>query len=141
MRYLIILCFFLIIPLFVTAQNCADYHNKCKNAPRDYKMSSLSRSFSLRKMKKIAIKQTLFADRLYHISVCGQNKLGKLHIRVLADIPNRTVLFDNAADNFASEKTFQVESTLPIIIEINAPHFFDDNLSECAGISLSYKKL
>lgn len=125
----------------MSGQNCSDYHKKCKGAPKSYKSSSLSRSFTLRKMKRVVIKQTLFAGRMYHISVCGRSNLGKIHIRVLNDDGKKSTLFDNATENFAGEKVFQVEATLPVLIELTAPHFFNDKQSECAGVSISYETL
>lgn len=131
----------LFLPENTFSQNCTDFQKKCQSAPRDFKASSLSRAFSLKKMKKMAIKQTLFAGRQYHIAVCGKGRLGKIHVRVVADNPERTVLYDNAADNFNTQKTFQIDNTIPIVIEISAPHFFEDKIAECAGVSVSYKTI
>jgi hypothetical protein len=126
---------------FLMAQNCSGYEKKCHDAPKGFKSSSQSRAFSLRKMKKVTVKQTLFAQREYYLSACGKGKLGKIHLRVLADNPQRDVLYDNASDNFASEKFFQIESTIPVIIEIFAPHFREERVSECAGLFIAYTNL
>jgi hypothetical protein len=126
---------------YLVAQNCSGYEKKCHDAPRGYKSSTQSRAFSLRKMKKVVVKQTLFGQREYYLSICGKGKLGKIHVRVLADNPQRDVLYDNASDNFASEKFFQIESTIPVIIEIFAPHFREERVSECAGLFIAYINL
>jgi len=141
LKYLfsIFLLFLLISPVGLKAQNCSGFEKKCQQAPHNFKASSQSRAFSLRKMKKVAIRQTLFANRQYFMSVCGKSKLGEIHIRVLADSPQREVLFDNAADNFCSQKTFQIETTIAVIIEISAPHFFEEQAAECAALFIAYK--
>lgn len=125
----------------VSAQNCSDYQKKCQQAPRDFSRSALSRAFSIRKMKKIALKQTLFGGREYFVSICGRPKLGKIHFRLLADNAQRDVLYDNAADNFKNQRLFQIDATLPVIIEVTAPYFFDEKESECAGIVVGYRNL
>lgn len=124
-----------------TAQNCSDYQKKCQQAPREFSRNALSRAFSIRKMKKIALKQTFFGGREYYISICGKSKLGKIHFRLLADNTQRDVLYDNAADNFKNQRLFQIDATLPIIIEVTAPYYFDEKESECAGIVVGYRAL
>lgn len=123
------------------AQNCRDYEKKCHSAPKEFKQSSLSRSFAIRKMKKIKLNTTFLGDREYHVAICGRGKLGNIHIRLISDDQFRTVLYDNAADNFATEKVFEIRETVKVYVEISAPHFFADNDFECAGINISYKNM
>jgi hypothetical protein len=123
------------------AQNCRDYEKKCNTAPKDFKKSSLSRAFAIRKMKKVKLSTTFFGGRVYNIAVCGKGKLGNLHIRLVTDDAYRTVLYDNAADDFTTQKNFEFTESLNVFIEISAPQYFDDNEFECAGISVSYKTL
>ena len=123
------------------AQSCRDYEKKCNKAPNDFKRSSLSRSFAIRKMKKIKLSTTLFGGRVYNIAVCGKGKLGNLHIRMVTDDIYRTVLYDNAADDFITQKNFEFTETLNVFIEVSAPQYFDESEFECAGISVSYKTL
>ncbi|MFT3739964.1 MAG: hypothetical protein QM786_14525 [Breznakibacter sp.] len=133
--------FFVIATFDNNAQSCRDYEKKCHSAPKEFKQSSLSRSFAIRKMKKIKLNTTFLGDREYHVAVCGRGKLGKIHIRLISDDAYRTVLYDNAADNFAVEKVFEIRETVKVFVEITAPHFFADNEFECAGINITYKDL
>ena len=123
----------------VSGQNCAGYDKKCASAPKEFKASTLSRSISLRKMRKVIVNQVFYGDRTYQISVCGKSKLGKIQYRVLSDDESRSVLYDNAVDNFKQMKFFEIQSTMKIIIEITAPHYFDESTSECAGVKIYYK--
>ncbi len=135
----LIVSFFLANSGEAISQNCSGYEKKCASAPKDFKASTLSRSISLRKMRKVAINQVLYGDRTYQVSVCGKNSLGKIQYRILSDDDQRSVLYDNAVDNFNPTKLFEIQSTMKIVIEITAPHFFIDGSSECAGVKISYK--
>ena len=90
-------------------------------------------------MRKVTINQVFYGDRTYQISVCGKGRLGKIQYRLLSDDGQRSVLYDNAVDNFQPLKLFEIQSTMKIIIEITAPHYFDDETSECAGVKIAYK--
>jgi hypothetical protein len=136
---LILFCF--VAAFNSNAQNCKDYENKCQSAPKGFKKSSLSRAFSIRKMKKIKLNTTLLGGNEYHISVCGKVKLGNIHIRIITDDTYKSVLYDNAADGFSPTKIFEVEETTKISIEISAPQFFTDSESECAGVNIAYKSI
>lgn len=136
---LIVLILLLALSNELNAQSCSGYDKKCASAPKEFKASSLSRSISLRKMRKVVINQVLYGDRTYQISVCGKNRLGKIQFRLISDDEQRTVLYDNAVDNFKQVKLFEINSTMKVVIEITAPHFFEDGISECAGVKIYYK--
>lgn len=143
-KYILYLLFAIITALFVnvenvSSQNCAGYDKKCASAPKEFKASTLSRSISIRKMRKVIVNQVFYGDRTYQISVCGKSKLGKIQYRILSDDENRSVLYDNAVDNFKPMKFFEIQTTMKIIIEITAPHYFDESTSECAGVKIYYK--
>ncbi len=121
------------------SQNCKGFDKKCPSAPKEFKKSSVSRSVAIRKMKKVVINQIFYSDRTYQISVCGKSRLGKIQYRLLSDDEHRTVLYDNAIDNFKPSKLFEIQSTIKVIVEITAPHYFDESTSECAGVRIFYK--
>ena len=122
-------------------QNCKKYENKCPPPPKGFKLSSTSKSFSLKKMKKVNLKLTFYGDRAYYISTTGKPKLGKIHFRLIEADENRTILYDNAADSFATNKIFEIESTLNVIIEVSAPTYQTDRIRECAAVLIAYQKL
>lgn len=124
----------------MNAQNCRGFEKRCESAPKYFESSSLSRSISLRKGRKVIINQTFYGEREYFISVCGRNRLGKIHFRLIADDEQQTILYDNAAENFKESQLFVIQSTMSVKIELSAPHFFDDSNSECAGIQVSYHR-
>ncbi|TCO08828.1 hypothetical protein [Natronoflexus pectinivorans] len=122
------------------SQNCRGYERRCDSAPRYFQSSSLSRAVTLRKGRKIVINQTFFGNREYFISVCGHNRLGKIHFRLIADDEDQTILYDNAADDFKESQLFVILNTMAVKVEISAPHYFDDRGSECAGVRIFYNQ-
>ncbi len=140
-KHLLLLLILLSGGVYSYAQNCKDYEKKCSDAPKGFKSSSMSRSFSMKKQRKVNINQTFYGGRQYYMAVCGKPKLGKIHFRIIEDDENKTVLYDNAADGFTISKMFAFESTIKLIIEISAPNYFTDSESECAGIVLAYKTI
>jgi len=121
------------------SQNCQNYEKKCPSPPKDFKVSSLSKSFSLRKKQIIRIKLTLYGGRMYFFSVEGKKILGDIHLRVYENNEERKILYDNAVNGFKKTKMLNVESTVNLIIEISAPSYFKDRIRECSGFLVAYK--
>ena len=120
------------------AQNCIGFEKRCEEAPKYFTKSSLSRSLSVRKGRKLLINQTFFGNREYFVSVCGKKKIGDIHLRIIADDDNKMVLFDNAANNFKPTQLFVIQNTMKVKIELTAPYYFDNMHAECAGIQIHY---
>lgn len=141
-KYILSVCLVFITSSGFTAsmstQNCSGFEKKCESAPSYFTKSSLSRSITLRKARKVVINQTFLGGREYYISICGRKKIGDLHLRLIADDENQMVLFDNAANNFKTTQLFVIQNTMKVKIELSAPHYFDDIHAECAGIQIHY---
>ena len=138
LQYLIII-FGITLSHSLYAQNCRNYEKKCPSPPKEFKVSSLSKSFSLRKKQIVNIKLTLYADRTYFFSVDGKKSLGDIHFRIFENNEKRRILYDNAATNFSKTKMVYVKSTTNLIIEISAPSYFKDRVRECSGLLVAYK--
>ncbi len=140
-KYIFTSCFLFFTLGFTSnseAQNCSGFEKRCEEAPKYFKKSSLSRSLSVRKGRKLIINQTFFGGREYYVSVCGKKKIGDIHLRIIADDDNKMVLFDNAANNFKPTQLFVIQNTMKVKIELSAPYYFDNVHSECAGIQIHY---
>nr|WP_321411385.1 hypothetical protein [uncultured Carboxylicivirga sp.] len=131
----------MLISFNIVAQNCRDYEKKCPTPPKDYKISSMSKSFSLRKKQTIYVKLTLYADRIYFLSVGGKKALGDIHMRFFENNEERKILYDNAINNFNQTKSIRVESTINLVIEVSAPSYFKDRVRECSGLLVAYKDI
>ncbi|GAO28893.1 hypothetical protein [Geofilum rubicundum] len=94
----------------------------------------------MRKARKTIIHQTFYGNREYFISVCGKKRLGNIHFRLIADDESQTVLYDNAIENFQETQLFVIQNTMKVKIELSAPHYFDDQNSECAGVQVHYNR-
>ncbi|MDG5800580.1 hypothetical protein QA597_09440 [Marinilabiliaceae bacterium ANBcel2] len=136
--FTVIVLFSIFNSINVEAQRCRGYDSKCDNPPNYFESSSLSRSTSIRRGRKVVFNQTFYGNREYYVSVCGHRRLGELHFRLIADNEDETVLYDNATDDFSNTRLFVIQSTMQIKIEVSAPHYFDERNSECAGIRISY---
>lgn len=131
----------LLTSIGIQAQDCRRYENKCPSPPKAFKISSTSKSFSLKRMKKVELNLTLFGNRAYFISTKGNAKLGKIHFRVIEANENRSVLYDNAADSYAPNKIFEISSTLNVIVEVSAPTYNTERKSECTAVLVAYQSL
>jgi hypothetical protein len=124
----------------VHGQRCTGFDKRCASAPAQFEASSLSRSVSMRKGRKVVITQIFYGNSEYFISVCGKNRLGNIHFRLISVDNNNTVLYDNASDSFKDSQLFVINNTMNVRIELSAPHYFDDSNSECAGIKIFRSK-
>ncbi|MCU4162777.1 hypothetical protein [Carboxylicivirga caseinilyticus] len=131
----------ILISCNTTAQNCREFEKKCPSPPKEYKISSLSKSFSLRKKQTIYVKLTLYADRIYFLSVDGKKALGNIHLRIFENDEERKILYDNAINNFQKTKSISVQSTINLVIEVSAPSYFNDRVRECSGLLVAYKEM
>ncbi len=144
MRYMRLIGVFLLLTVVsfaVSAQGCRDFDKKCPPPPKDYKVSTLSKSFSLEKRKTVNIKLTLYGDRIYFFSVAGKSKLGKIHYRLLENLETSRVLYDNASAGYESSKMFEISSAINVVLEISAPNYHLENARECAALLVGYKPL
>jgi len=137
--FLINLYFLFLTGINLHAQDCKKYENKCPSPPKAFKVSSTSKSFTLKKMKKVCLNLTLFGDRAYYISTKGHSKLGKIHFRLIEADEKRTILYDNAADSYNTNKIFEIASTLNVIVEISAPTYQTERKRECAAVLIAYQ--
>nr|WP_319398248.1 hypothetical protein [uncultured Carboxylicivirga sp.] len=138
--YLILLMSFL-VSMSSHGQDCRNFEKKCPSPPKDYKISSLSKSFSLRKKQIIHVKLTLFSNRLYFFSVDGKKNLGVIHFRIFEDNEERRIIYDNASNGFDKTKILNIQSTVNLVIEVSAPSYFKDRVRECSGLLVAYKAL
>ena len=140
-RYMFVLgsIFFFIVSQSMNAQSCRDYYKKCNDPGKGYQMSSMSRSFSLKKYKKVNITYTFLGEREYYISVGGKPKLKSIQFRIINSSDN-SIIYDNSADNFKTDKSIQVDQSVILKFEISAPQMYEDE-SYCAGLLIAFKDI
>ncbi len=135
--YFIVLLLLISIPLI--SQNCNSYYKKCTSVPIGFVESSSSRSFKIRKGKNVRFVLTAYGGREYFFSICAKSKVGDLQFRLI-DPEKETVLYDNASEVLCDSKIIKVEFTQKIIIQVFAPNWKSNNLYECGGFRIAYKK-
>ncbi len=136
--YFIFFLLFL-ISISIISQNCNSYFKKCTSVPEGFEESSSSRSFKIRRGKNVQFVLTAYGGREYFFSICAKTKVGDLQFRLI-DPESETVLYDNSSEVLCESKIIKVEFTQKIIIQVFAPNWKSNNLYECGGFRIAYKK-
>lgn len=126
------------------AQDCYYYHEyQCKFPNTTYYISGQSRSALFTYGMMSEFKMVTFGGEDYHISICHQFKVKNIHLRLIEDNEDKTVLFDNAASGYINEVTFTNNNTRKIIVEISIPDDptgKDKNVNQCVGVLIHSRK-
>ncbi|TLX74053.1 hypothetical protein E9993_13205 [Labilibacter sediminis] len=124
----------------LNANDCSNMEKKCKDPAPDFQISATSRSMKMRKGKRVRIVLNAYGGREYFFSTYSKAKVGALQFRII-NSANNHVLYDNATEGLADSKIFKVESSQKLHIEVLAPNWRSNNLYECAGFKIAYKKI
>lgn len=124
------------------SQDCTDYHQfQCSYADYTYFYSQQSKSMLLMRGQSKEVNIITYAGEEYYIAVCAHNKFGNIQFRILEDNANRTVIYDNASDNFSTSVFFSNERTRKLIIEVEVPPGKSgDKDRRCVGVLVEFKK-
>ncbi len=144
MKYLFIVIILICLPILSGtisfANDCVNMHKKCKNPDKSFKISSSSRSIKMRKGKKVRIILNAYGGREYFFSTYSKPKVGTLQFRIINSADNK-ILYDNSTEGLIDTKTFKVETTKKLFIEVLAPNWQSEKLYECAGFQIAYKNI
>lgn len=140
--------YFIIIFLFIIrlaySQDCTDYHEfHCLFGDYTFFYSKQSRSMLMRPGQKSELKIVAYGGEDYFVSVCATKKFGKLRFRIIEDTPEKSVLFDNAENNYEETVIFSNEVTRNLIIEVSVPEATSDKKAReyrCVGVVIMFRK-
>ncbi|NBC82093.1 MAG: hypothetical protein GVY19_01810 [Bacteroidetes bacterium] len=145
MKYKII--YFLFILFSVSSlgfsQDCTDYHQfHCTYADYTFYYSRQSKSALFERGQISELRIVAYGGEEYYVSVCANRKWKNMRFRILEDNENRTVLYDNADNEYAEDITFENENTRNIIIEVITPE--PESASEvgeqrCVGVVIMFR--
>lgn len=127
----------------VAGQDCSEYHKyHCIYGDDSFTYSDQSKSALFRRGQSSEIKFVAHGEEEYYISVCAHRKFGDIQFRILEDRDERTLIYDNAADDFAESVIFFNPSTRNLIIEVNVPEGNEKDFYErrCVGVVIQYRK-
>jgi hypothetical protein len=127
------------------AQDCSESkaYKKCP-APKDarYKLKfNWSRAFKRGQTKQFVL--TFNKGLSYYLSACTKEVDLKIHIKLLEDNKDQTVLYDNAINELSGVLDINSQETKKMIVEISVPPkkiYELINSSVCVGIRLFYLK-
>ncbi|HBH49092.1 MAG TPA: hypothetical protein DDX98_10650 [Bacteroidales bacterium] len=124
----------------IYAQDCTGYHQyHCIYADYTFFYSRQSKSALFQQGQTSELNMVAYGGEDYYIGVCAHRKFGDIRYRILEDNESRTVIYDNASDEFASSVTFSNESTRNLIIEVSVPEG-KGNDRRCVGVIIQFRK-
>ncbi|MFO7655872.1 MAG: hypothetical protein R6W78_02290 [Bacteroidales bacterium] len=146
--YTIKIAFFGILVFTLTAvsfaQDCTDFHKfHCAYSDYTFFYSRQSKSFLFRKGQTAEVQIVAYAGEEYYLSVCGARKLGTIRFRILSDDNERTVLFDNAENDYQSSISFVNEATSNLVIELSSADAASRESKDtgCLGLVVQFRKV
>ncbi|NJK86687.1 MAG: hypothetical protein HC906_12680 [Bacteroidales bacterium] len=145
MKFFLQLTLMLLLSNLVYSQDCTDYHQyQCTYADYSFFYSRQSKSFLTSKGQTTEIRIIAYEGEDYYVAVCGNKKFGKLQLRIIEDDADKTVLYDNATNDYLESITFTNEATRNLILEVTVPS--DQGTSKeskdlkCVGVVVQFRK-
>lgn len=137
----------IILTLFVSVsafgQDCTDYHQfHCTYGDYTFFYSRQSKSALFKKGQTSELRIVSYAGEDYYVSVCAHRKFGDIHYRIIEDNANKTVIYDNAQDDFSPSVTFSSQTTRNLIIEVTVPEGDGKSMNDrrCVGVVIQFRK-
>jgi len=133
---------FLLFPLWVSAQDCTDYHQyHCLYSDYTFFYSKQSKSSLFQPGQVNELKIVAYGGEDYYIAVCAHRKFGNVQFRIIEDNSARKVIYDNANDDYSESITFSNETTRNLIIEVSVPeNESNKNDRRCVGVVIQFRK-
>ena len=135
----------LLFQLFIVkAQDCFYYHEYfCKFPNSSYFYSGQSRSALFAYGMTSEFKLVTFGGEDYNISICYERKFKYVHLRLIEDNADKTVLYDNKDFNYQAIMNFTNNVARKLIVEISIPE--DETGKEaqslhCVGVLIHFRK-
>lgn len=124
------------------AQDCTGYHQyHCVYSDYTYFYSRQSKSALFSKGQSSEMGFVAYAGEEYYINVCAHRKFGNIQFKVMMDNDDRTLIYDNASDNYSPTVVFQNEITHNMIIEVTVPDEKGNMDRRCVGVLIQFRKI
>jgi hypothetical protein len=143
MRYIIVPFISFMLALPVMGQDCTDYHQyHCTYGDYTFFYSRQSKSALFKRGQTSQLKIIAYGGEDYYVAVCAHRKFGELHLRILEDTPEKTVIYDNAKDDYSSSVIFSNQVTRTLIVEVTVPTEDEDPGKDrrCVGVVIQFRK-
>jgi hypothetical protein len=104
------------------SQDCTGFHQyRCSYADYTFFYSRQSKSIQFRKGQSSEFQIIAYGGEEYYLAVCGSQKLDKIRFCIIEDNPEKTVLYDNATNEYLNSINFINEVTRNLIIQLSVP--------------------
>jgi hypothetical protein len=139
----IALVLYLIVILHSTGfgQECADFHSRsCPIPDFSYFYDQQSGSFALRAGETAELRIIVFEVTDYYVSLCSHRRFKNVRLRIIEDSPQRTLLYDNSAEEYVNNVQFTNDVTRRLILEVSVPEDANDKSDareRCVGVLLA----
>ncbi len=130
-------------PIFSFAQDCTGYHQyHCIYADYTFFYSRQSKSALFKQGQTSELKIVAYSGEDYYVAVCAHRKFGDIQFRILEDNAKRTVIYDNADDEYSESITFSNDVTRNLIIQVSVPDvdIKGSNDRRCVGVVIQFRK-
>lgn len=142
MKKLILLFILIGFYFHINAQDCTGFHQyHCIYSDYTFFYSRQSKSALFSKGQSSEMSFVTYAGEEYYINVCAHRKFGDIQYKIMTDNDERTLIYDNATDNFSPTIVFQNQVTRNLIIEIIVPDEKGNMDRRCVGVLIQFKKI
>lgn len=131
------------IPISANAQDCTDYHQyHCLYADYTFFYSRQSKSALFKQGQTSELNIVTYEGEDYYVSVCAHHKLGNVRFRILEDSESRTLIYDNASDNYTESLIFTNTVSRTLVLEVSVPESDDAKNKDrrCVGVVIQFRK-
>jgi hypothetical protein len=128
---------------FGYGQDCTDFHQyHCSYADYTFFYSRQSKSIQFRKGQSSEFQIIAYGGEDYYLAVCGSQKLGNIRFQIIEDNADRTVLYDNADNEYLESISFTNEVTRNMIIQLSVEEgsVKESKITGCAGMVIQFRK-
>ena len=129
--------------VYLSAQDCTGYHQyHCVYADYTFFYSRQSKSTLFQRGQTSELNMVAYGGEDYYVGVCAHRKFGDIHFKIMEDNEQRTLIYDNTKDEFASSVIFSNENTRNLIIEVSVPEGKgSDKDRRCVGVIIQFRKV
>lgn len=143
MKYIISSILLIMIAAYSFSQDCTGYHQfHCPYADYTFFYSRQSKSALFRQGQSSELSIIAYGGEDYYIAVCAHRKFGDLHIKIVEDSEDSTLIYDNADYEYSKSVTFTNETTRNLLITVSVPAGNEKGKIErrCVGVIVQFRK-
>ena len=132
----------LFFPLLYS-QDCTGYHQyHCTYADYTFFYSRQSKSTLFKRGQSSEFRIITYGGEEYYVAICAHRKFGDVQFKIMEANNERTLIYDNSQDNYATSVIFTNDVTRDLIIEVTVPPGSkNDNDRRCVGMLVEFKKI